>query len=189
MRNPASRARPLLALSLLAAACGAEPDPGAASAASPYPPAELVSARIDDATIGQAGWAHGQSVSADLDGDSVPERAVIIANAEDYRGRVLWSDGQVWQVYVEEADGTRTYVYKRFLQLGSVVARLARPERTAPLRREDAAAPPTILLLENTPRGFSAYEVRYSGPGEATAVQLTHRDFDLRSLFEGTPDP
>ena len=74
-------------------------------------------------------------------------------------------------------------------QLGSVVARLARPETGASARPGDAAAPSTILLLENTPRRFSAYEVRYEGPGQATAVELTHRDFDLRSLFEGTPDP
>ena len=182
----------LLALSAAAAtSCGGEGEPAQPAGAppSPYPTVDLVSPRLDDVAIGQAGWAHGQTATADLDGDGAPERAIIIANAEDYHGRVLWNDGQIWQVYVEEADGTRTYVYKRLLQLGSVTARLARPERARPIRPGEQPEPPTILLLEHTPRSFSAYEVRYAGPGQATAVQLTSREFDLRSLFEGTPDP
>ena len=182
-----------LPLALLAlAACGGEGGGGAEPStpeASRYPPVDLVSPRLEDDTLGEPGWAHGQTATADLDGDGIPERAVIIANAEDYRGRVLWNDNQIWQVYVEETDGTRTYVYKRLLQLGSLTARLARPESARPIRPGEQPEPPTILLLENTPQSFSAYEVRYSGPGQATAVQLTSRGFDLRSLFEGTPDP
>ena len=185
--------RPIALLLLLAAsACGGggeSGEPPAVAEPSPYPTVDLVSPRLDDVAIGQAGWAHGQTATADLDGDGAPERAVIIANAEDYHGRVLWNDSQIWQAYVEEADGTRTYVYKRLLQLGSVTARLARPESAGPIRPGDQPQPPTILLLEHTPQSFSVYEVRYTGPGQATAVQLTSRDFDLRSLFEGTPDP
>ena len=185
---------PLLLLSAVAAsACGGEGAGEGETSAAPAPPSlptvELVSPRVDDAALGQAGWAHGQSVTADLDGDGTPERAVIIANAEDFRGHVLWNDSQVWQVYVEEADGTRTYVYKRVLQLGSLLARLARPADAGPIRPGEQPKPSTILLLEHTPQRFAAYEVRYAGPGQATAVELTSRAFDLSSLFEGTPDP
>jgi hypothetical protein len=182
----------LLALSASAAsACSGDGEAGepAAVEATPYPTVDLVSPRLDDVAIGEPGWAHGQTATADLDGDGVPERAIIIANAEDYHGRVLWNDSQIWEVYVEEPDGTRTYVYKRLLQLGSLTARLARPEHAGPIRPGERPEPPTILLLEHTPQSFSAYEVRYAGPAQATAVKLTSREFDLRSLFEGTPDP
>lgn len=182
--------RPLIAIALaaLSAACGdggASSAPAAASTAA-LPEVDLVSPRHEDAVMGQAGWAHAQAAAADLDGDGTPERVVIVANADSYRGRVLWDDGQIWQVYVEEPDGTRTYVYKQFLQLGSVLARLSRPETAAP---GQPAEPPRILLLEQLPQRFSAYEVTYSGPGQVRAAQLVRRDYDLRSLFQGTPDP
>ena len=191
MRSPS----PFLVLALAAAsaACGGGSETPAAgsAAASPIPEVDMVSPRHEDAVMGEAGWNHAQSATADLDGDGTAEKAVIIANADSYHGRVLWNDVQVWQVYIEEPDGTRTYVYKQFLQLGSVLARLARP----PAIRPDAAGkqmqvqPPTILLLEQVPQRFAAYEVRYSGPGQAKVVEVMHRDYDLRSLFQGTPDP
>jgi hypothetical protein len=188
--------RSLLVLAFAAAAgCGGgggDDSPAAGSApVSPLPEVDLVSPRHDDAVMGQAGWNHAQSATADLDGDGTAEKAVIIANADSYHGTVLWNDGQVWQVYVEEPDGTRTYVYKQFLQLGSVLARLARPEAPRPgaAAKQPAVQAPTILLLEQVPQRFAAYEVRYSGPGQASVVEVMHRAYDLSSLFQGTPDP
>jgi hypothetical protein len=182
-----------VALAAASAACGGGSDAPAtvADAASALPEVDLVSPRHDDAVLGQAGWNHAQSASADLDGDGTVEQAVIIANADIYHGRVLWNDGQVWQVYIEEPDGTRTYVYKQFLQLGSVLARRARPEAPRPgaAAKQAQPQPPTILLLEQLPQRFSAYEVRYAGPGKASVVEVMRRDYDLRSLFQGTPDP
>ena len=177
-----------IALAAASAACG---DGGNSSvpvttSAPADPEVDLVSPRHDDAVMGQEGWAHAQAATADLDGDGTPERVVIIANAGSYRGRVLWNDGQIWQVYVEEPDGTRTYVYKQFLQLGSVLARLSRPESAAP---GEPGEPPRILLLEQVPQRFSAYEVTYSGPAQVRSVQLVRRNYDLSSLFQGTPDP
>jgi hypothetical protein len=191
--RPLVRRAALVACMAATASCGGGSDapPAGAAAAPPYREVDMVSPRHDDAVMGQAGWNHAQSATADLDGDGTPERAVIIANADTYHGTVLWNDGQVWEVYVEEPDGTRTYVYKQFLQLGSVLARLARPEAARPAQagQQTPPPPPTILLLEQVPQRFSAYEVRYAGPGQAKVVELMHRDYDLRSLFQGTPDP
>lgn len=187
MQRTISRAF-VAAITVAGAACGGE-DAGSSTAQSiPYPAVDLVSPRHDDAVIGKAGWAHGQSATGDFDGDGTAERAVIIANAEDYRGRVLWNDGQIWQVYIEEPDGTRTYVYKQFLQLGSVLARVSRPETPDPAAT-GKPTPSRILLLEQVPQRFSAYEVHYAGPGNAQAFALLQRTYDLRSLFQGTPDP
>jgi hypothetical protein len=182
-----------LALAAVSAACGGGSESPATGtpAATSLPEVDMVSPRHDDAVMGEAGWNHAQSTTADLDGDGTAEKAVIIANADIYHGTVLWNDGQVWQVYVEEPDGTRTYVYKQFLQLGSVLARLARPEapRFGAAAKDAQVQPPTILLLEQVPQRFAAYEVRYSGPGQAKVFEVMHRDYDLRSLFQGTPDP
>lgn len=170
-----------LVLLLAMASCGGAEEAATTPAGEPAGRVvDLVSQRHEDAVLGAEGWGHAQSATADLDGDGAPETAVILANAPLYRGRVDWQDSQPWQVYIEEQDGTRTYVYKQLLQLGIIHARLARPI---------PSQPPTIVLLEHTSRGFGAYEVRYTGPGQATTVELTQRQFDLTSLFQGTPDP
>ena len=64
---------------------------------------------------------------ADLTGDGAPERVVMTARVEMSRGRPLWDDGQPWQVYIEYADSTRTYMYANRLQLGMLEMRLTRP--------------------------------------------------------------
>jgi hypothetical protein len=165
------------------AACG-EPAGGVAGGAAVGElggePVELVNRRLPDAVAGQPEWAHQQTVEVDLDGDGTPDRAVLTANVTMFRGRLDWQDSQQWQVYVEEADGTRTYVYKQVLQLGTLRARLARPQ---------PGQTPTIVLLEQLPQRISVYEIRYLGRGQAQAVQLVRREFDLRHMFEGTPEP
>jgi hypothetical protein len=141
---------------------------------------DLVNRRLPDGVAGEPGWAHQQVVSADLNGDGNPERAVLTANVHMFRGRLDWQDGQQWQVYVEESDGTRTYVYKQLLQFGTLRARLSRP---------GPDQPPRIILLEQLPQRLSVYEIHYLGPGQAHAVELVRREFDLRHMFEGTPEP
>lgn len=89
---------------------------------APSPP--LIDPTIPPAIAGEGGWNYHQSASADLDGDGSPERVVLTARVEMYRGRPAWDDGQPWQVYVETAQGTRTYLYAQRLQLGTLTMRI-----------------------------------------------------------------
>jgi hypothetical protein len=182
--NGAWRRGAVLAAALVGVTSCGEPAGGPATGAGGAElggePADLVNRRLPDAVAGESDWAHQQAVEADLDGDGALERAVLTANVTMFRGRLDWQDSQQWQVYVEEGDGTRTYLYKQFLQLGTLRARLTRPR---------PGQNPTIVLLEQLPQRLSVYEIRYLGPGEAQAVQLVRREFDLRHMFEGTPEP
>ena len=150
-----------------AAGRGAEPD-GAT-------PAALVDSTIPHAVAGADGWMYSQSFEADLDGDGQTERVVLTARAEVMRGRPLWDDGQPWQAYVEEADGTRTYLYSRFVQLGSVTMRLGVPE---------GERGPSVVLLEHLPDRMALYEAEYRGAGDASVVARFERSLDPRG--EGT---
>jgi hypothetical protein len=153
------------------------------AALAPQAPAspvdDLLEARVPRAVAGEPRWRYQQRASADLDGDGARETAVLIADVElDARGQPIWEHGHRWQVYVEERDGTRTYVYARFLPNGKLEADLARP---------DSGAPPTIVLLEQTPYALGVYEVRYLGPGRATIVGRFERRFEQGGWFIGSP--
>lgn len=156
------------------------PTPGSTTpgttAASPV--VNLLNPRIPRALAGQPGWAYQRVATADLDGDGVMERVVLIADAIVEQGRPLWDDGQRWQVYIEEPDGTRTYVYAQLLQLGTLTVRLARATTSQAL---------TLLLMEQLPQQLGVYEVSYRGPGQARVVELVKREFDTTS-WEGTSE-
>lgn len=94
------------------------------------------------------------------------EQAFLIANAAIVNGEPLWDDGQVWQVYIEEATGERTYVFVRFVQLGMVEAKTTEVK---------AGQAPTILLIEQWPSLFHVYEVQYRGPQAVQVVELVQR--------------
>jgi hypothetical protein len=138
-------------------------------------PVVLVDSTIPPAVAGADGWMYSQSSEADLDGDGQAERVVLTARAEVMRGRPLWDDGQPWQVYVEEPDGARTYLYSRFVQLGSVTIRLGLPE---------GGQGPSVLLLEHLPDRMALYEAEYRGAGDASVVSRFERSLDPRG--EGT---
>lgn len=132
---------------------------------------QLVDTSIAPAIAGRGGWDYQQSTSADLDADGQVERVVLTAQVALMRGRPLWDDGQRWQVYVEESDNTRTYIYARFVQLGTVSLRLTEP---------DSGQRPTIVLLEQLPDRLAIYEVEYLGPGRARTTEPYERALDPR---------
>lgn len=156
---------------LIVTACGAEPRPRVADSAAPSEVMQLVDSTQAPAVAGTLGWNYQQRAAADLDGDGVDEQVVLTARVELYRGHPAWDDGQPWQVYVEEADSTRTYIYAQFVQLGTVTMRIG--EATAGERA-------SIVLIEQLPDRFGVYEVRYDGPGRATVTQRYARALDPR---------
>lgn len=177
-------ARPLvlLACAALAAACGdrPRPEPPAAKAPPADTAARLVDTAMAPAVGGEGGWSYWRTAVADLDGDGEAERIVATARVELYRGRPAWDDGQPWQVYVEEADGTRTYVYARFLQLATLEVRVARPEENRPA---------TLVLIEHLPDRLGVYEVEYGGPGRAAAAVAFERALDGAGEMAGPALP
>lgn len=183
----------IVVLPLLAACSaekGAEPESRAAAVDSaPAPSAQgptaasvqqLIDPRVPRATAGQQGWQYQQRVTADLDVDGTPEVAVLISDVSvDAKGQPMWEHGHRWQVYVEEPDGTRTYLYARFLPNGKLTAELTQPQSTNA---------PTLTLVEQTPTNIAVYEIAYNGVGDAEIGMRFERN--LRSpTFVGSPRP
>lgn len=146
-------------------------DTAAAGSGAPQesPPVTLVDSTIPPAVAGEDGWMYRQSAAADLDGDGTGERVVLTARVELIRNRPVWDDGQPWQVYVEEDGGERTYLYARFVQLGTVTIRIGLPE---------AGKPASVILLEHLPDRISLHELEYRGPGHVQPVQRFVRSLD-----------
>jgi hypothetical protein len=165
-------------MAVLLAACSTEAPPppgpvGNAGAVATEPvasePVDLVDPLIAPATAGEDGWNYRLSTGADLSGDGTSEQVVLTARVELVRGRPAWDDGQPWQVYVEESDGTRTRLYAQRLQLGTLSMRVT---------VGDSLAPATVVLLEELPDRLSVYEATYRGPGDATVVAAFVRQVD-----------
>jgi hypothetical protein len=171
--------RPLVAAHLVIAfvACGpsgapSDPEPGALGASVPADSSVvLVDPSLAPAVAGEGGYLYQQRATADLDGDGAPETVVLTARVELIRGRPAWDDGQPWQLYVEEGDGTRTYLYARFVQLGAPTMRIALPgDRTQP----------TIIVLEHLPDSIAIFEAEYAAPGSVIIRQRFGRRLDPR---------
>jgi hypothetical protein len=139
---------------------------------------ELIDTRVPAGAAGDSGWRYQQRVSADLNGDGVAEQAVLISDVSlDGRGRPLWEDGHRWQVYVEDASGTRTRLYARFLPNGKLTASLTSVSDTTP---------PRILLLEQTRQSIGLHEIAYRGPGKAFIASSTVHELDIARPFSGS---
>jgi hypothetical protein len=176
------------ALAVLVAGCAGEAPapaiddavPAPAAPATPATPAAdtslvplsmVVDSLIPPAVAGESGWNYRQGAESDLDGDGTIERVVLTARVELVRGRSAWDDGQPWQVYIESADGRRTYVYAQRLQLGTLSMRVSLGE---------AGRPATIVLVEHLPDRLSLYEVSYAGPDRASVARRFQRMLDPR---------
>jgi hypothetical protein len=158
----------------------ARPQTGSTPRTSPDS-VSLLNPRIPHAVAGDPHWEYARRAKADFNGDGRVETAVLIANAEvDARGIPLWDHGHSWQVYIEEADSTRTYVYAHFLPNGKLDASVTVP---------DEEKLPTIVLQENTPYTIGIYEVRYLGPQRVRSVRHLYRELDRHKWFEGSPRP
>lgn len=142
-------------------------DSGAATA--PAEPVVLVDSGQSPAAAGADGWNYHRTASVDIDGDGELERVVIAARVEMVRGRPAWDDGQQWQVYVDEADSSRTVVYARRLQLGVLTLRL---------EAGPAGAPRHVVLVEHLPDRLAVYEVTYRGPSDFRSVVRYERALD-----------
>jgi hypothetical protein len=157
------------------AASGTPADTVEPRTATASAPVMLVDTTLPAARPGDAGWDYHKLATADLDGDGQPELASLIARVgRDERG-FLWDDGQPWQLHIEEADGTRTYAYRRFVQLGTVEAHVATPAA--------GGSGLVILLVENTPSRIRMWEVTYAGPGKVTAVEQFTREIHPQHGF------
>jgi hypothetical protein len=142
-------------------------DVPAADTISPEPPSvQLVDSTISPAVAGEEGWDYQQSADVDLTGDGHLEHVVLTARVELYRGRPAWDDGQPWQVYVEDRNGTRTYVYAQRLQLGTLTMRVTRGD------------PPVVVLLEHLPDRMRVVEASYGGPGLVSVAVRYQGDLD-----------
>ena len=174
---------PLIVVTL-AAACERAPAPMASSdttradtTSGTSPTIVLVDTAVPPAAVGDERWEFQRLASADIDGDGAAERVALIANIELVRGRPAWDDGQRWQLYVEEADGTRTRIYARFVQLGHVEAFLG--------PAADGRHP--IVIVERTPHRIAVYEATYRAPGDIAVRELAAPEIDPAVSFEGTP--
>ena len=155
-------------------ACGVQRQPAIDSADVTVPDSlqsvQLIDSTISPAIAGQDGWNYVESAPADVTGDSVPERIVLTARVEMYRGRPAWDDGQPWQVYVETQDGRRTYLYAQRLQLGTLTMRVT---------RADSGRKASVLLIENLPDRLRVLEARSTGLG-LSVTPLVEREVDPR---------
>lgn len=132
---------------------------------------QLVDSTIKAAVAGRDGWGYEQSAAHDLDGDGQPERVVLTARVELMRGRPAWDDGQQWQVYIEEPDSSRTYIYAQFVQLGTVTMRVGEAVD---------GNPASVILIEHLPDRLGVYEIQYQAPGRFTAIERFERVLDPR---------
>ena len=166
---------PIAAVALILCGCAPDAEPprtvDTARADTTSIAVQLIDSTIPPAIAGADGWNYHQSADADLTGDGIPERVVLMARVELYRGRPAWDDGQPWQVYIETRDGSRTYVYAQRLQLGTLTMRLS---------RADQGEPASIVLLEQLPGRLSVYEAPVAPDGRLTTTVRFQRDLDPR---------
>lgn len=153
-----------LAAGVVAGSCGA----GARTVSDRNDPT------LPHAVIGTPGWEYVRVSLGDFDGDGVAERAVLLARVALRNGEPVWDDWNVWQVYVEEPTGERTYVYSGPVQLGQLEPSVTMPDETGRS---------TIVLVEHTPQSVMMLEVDYDGPGNARLLSLAERTIDATRHF------
>ena len=94
----------------------AEPDAPEESGTLP-----TINPDLETDLAGSDRFQHYQSIQVNLDEDDDMETLYITADAEiDDRGRVGWSDGNVWEVYAEYGDDRR-FLYVQDLPMGKLL--------------------------------------------------------------------
>lgn len=95
----------------------------------------------------------------------------------DWNGQSFdFDDGQPWQVYVEEADGKRTYLYSRWVQIGTLEVGIS----------EDKGKP-SVVILERQGFSFSLYRIHYGGPGVQRAESIGMAQLSNRTSLHIPP--
>lgn len=115
----------------------------------------LINPAYPPAVGGEPGWEYHQVLTADLDNDGVEERASVTTNAfwlPDEK-EFAWDDGHPWHVYVEEPDGTRTYLFSNWVQMGQLDVILDREG-------------PGLFIVYRRGGGLIIYRATYQGPGQ-----------------------
>lgn len=103
-------------------------------------------------------WGYHRAVTADLDRDGSPETVHVRARAPRDAEETGWDDGHPWNVYVEEPDGTRTYIYAGWVQIGRLDVMLTEGQQ--------------IVILNRQGAGLAVYRVQYRGPEDYQAAQM-----------------
>ena len=123
-----------------------------------------------------AEWAYTRGISADLDGDGLTERVVVVAEVSlNEAGFPLWEDGHRWGVYAEAATGERTVMYAGFVPNGFVEAAVL---------QADSLGAASVLVLERSPGRLRTFEVRYSGAG--TAAGVSSNEYQIGAWIPGS---
>jgi hypothetical protein len=138
---------------------------GCAAPASPAPETKgpevvnLINPNYPPGVAGEPGWEYHKTLSADLDGDGQTERVSVTNNAEwlPEQKEFAWDDGHAWHVYVEEADGSRTYLFSNWVQLGQLDVILDQQG-------------PGLFIVSSRGGGLIVYRATYKGPGQGETV-------------------
>jgi hypothetical protein len=119
------------------------------------------------AVAGKEGWEYAKTGIYDLNGNGNKELVVLTANADvDSSGEPQWSDGHRWQLYIQDLNGERTYVFANFVQLAS--PKISITERTNDRRS-------ILLRIHREYTTFRIYEILYEGPGKSKTLKWGSR--------------
>lgn len=118
----------------------------------------LISPHFPPAVGGEPGWDYHKTLSADLDSDGEKERVSVTTNAVwmSEQKEFAWDDGHPWHVYVEETDGSRTYLFSNWVQMGHLDVILDREG-------------PGLFIVASRGGSLVVYRATYRGPGQVEA--------------------
>ena len=136
----------------------------------------LINAQYPVHIAGDQGWDYAKTLPYDLDGDGAEEKLMLIANVQwvDAQSTFAWDDGHNWQVYVEESDGTRTYLFDNWVQMGKLQAMV------------ESDTHDVLLQVQSGTMGLMLYRVTYQ-QGKAPVAHLLAEIGAVR--FAGFTDP
>lgn len=141
-------------------------------------PVNLINDHYPPAVAGSDGWQYVKMSEADIDGDGVEEKLYVTTSAFWTPGGWGWDDGHPWHVYVEESDGTRTYLFSNWVQLGQLRVMLS--------SEPGDKGPKDVLIEQVGGHGLILYRASYQGPGKHAAEHLVSLPI---AGFTGYTDP